>query len=121
MNVENECKSKNKSRFCPSEHQQIEVGSLEQSSQRNENRKDKAHVRFTIRRRRLLDPDNAYASIKDLLDGLRDAGLILDDSEKRITLEVNQEKSSNGHQEETIIEIEYSDVDSQTRFLNNRE
>lgn len=97
-------------------HQQTEVGALEQGTQGKPDRKDRAHVRITIRRRRLLDPDNAYASVKDLLDGIRDAGLILDDSEERITLEVNQEKAGKGEDEGTRIEIDYECIDSQTKF-----
>lgn len=99
-----------------SEHQQAKVGALDEGTQGKPDRKDRAHVRFTIRRRRLLDPDNAYASIKDLLDGIRDAGLILDDSEERITLEVNQEKAGKGEDERTRIEIDYECIDSQTKF-----
>lgn len=98
---------------------QAKVGALVKEPQGIKEGEDRAHVRFTLRRHRLLDPDNAYASVKDLLDGVRDAGLILDDSEKRITLTVNQEKISKDRREETTIEIEYSDVDRQTKFLNN--
>lgn len=63
------------------------------------------HVCFTLRRKQLLDVDAKYASIKDLLDGLAIARIIRGDKEGQITLEVKQEKTRKGEQEQTIIEI----------------
>lgn len=64
------------------------------------------HVRFTLCRVKLLDVDAKYASVKDLLDGLTNAGLIHGDKEGQITLEVNQVKVGRYCGEHTIIEIE---------------
>lgn len=64
------------------------------------------HVRFVLRRVRLLDIDAKYTSVKDLLDGLSKAGLVDGDQEDQITLEVRQEKVRKFRDEETVIEIE---------------
>jgi hypothetical protein len=61
-------------------------------------------VRFVGHRNRLLDPDNFAGSIKDLLDGLRHAGLIPDDSPECIVLETSQTKCPR-KDECTVIEI----------------
>jgi len=62
---------------------------------------------FTLRRVRLLDPCAKYGSCKALIDGLRYAGILYDDREEDITLEVNQEKVAHFKDEETIIRITY--------------
>jgi hypothetical protein len=62
-------------------------------------------VRFTGHRVRPLDPDNFAGSCKDLLDGLRHAGLIPGDEPWRIKLETEQVKESHFKDEKTIIEI----------------
>ena len=59
------------------------------------------HIRFTVKRKRLIDPDNIIA--KYLIDCLRYAGAISDDRAKDITLEVKQEKTR--EEEETLIEL----------------
>jgi len=59
-------------------------------------------VSIMLHRKRLLDPDNAAGSIKGCLDGLRDSGLIYDDSGRWILLTVDQVKD---HDEYTEIEI----------------
>jgi len=63
-------------------------------------------VRFTLRRVQLLDVDAKYASIKDLLDGLRHAGLIRGDKEGEVDLKVEQERVDSYTLEETLIEID---------------
>lgn len=63
-------------------------------------------IRITCHRRRLQDRDNNHASIKDLLDGLRHAGLIPDDDEKSIALQVEQKRVERGL-EGTEVEIIY--------------
>ena len=63
-------------------------------------------VRFTLRRKKLLDVDAKWGSVKDLLDGLQYAGIIQGDREGEITLEVKQEKIEAGEEETTIIEID---------------
>ena len=60
---------------------------------------------FTLRRVRLLDPCAKYGSCKALIDGLRYAGILYDDREEDITLEVNQEKIAHFKDEETLIFI----------------
>ena len=63
------------------------------------------HCCFTLRRKKLLDVDAKYASVKDLLDCLTIAGIIRGDKEGEITLEVNQQKVGKGECEQTIIEV----------------
>lgn len=63
------------------------------------------HVRFTLRRVRLLDVDSKFHSCKDLIDALTHCGAIPGDKEGQITLEVLQERVSKYDLEETIIEI----------------
>jgi hypothetical protein len=43
--------------------------------------------------KQLLDIDNLYAGCTPLINGLRDAGFILDDSPAHIQLSVKQEKT----------------------------
>lgn len=62
-------------------------------------------VRFTLHRVQPLDPDNAAGSCKDLLDGLRHAGLIPGDEAWRIKFGVEQEKVAHYKDEKTVIEI----------------
>jgi Holliday junction resolvase RusA-like endonuclease len=64
-------------------------------------------VGFNLMRTRLLDPDNAFGSVKDLLDGLRRARLIPDDSSQVIRLAVSQTKVKTRKEEKTIISITY--------------
>lgn len=62
-------------------------------------------VRFTGFRVQPLDPDNFAGSVKDLLDGLRHAGLIHGDEYWRIRLETDQVKVGHYADERTEIEI----------------
>ena len=80
---------------------------LERPAPRAASSLGKVAVSFTGRRCRLLDPDNFAASCKDLLDGLKHAGLIPDDTPDHIRLTTQQEKVSGEGQEMTIIEVEY--------------
>jgi len=64
-------------------------------------------LRFTLRRVRLLDPCAKYGSCKALIDGLRFAGLIRNDREEDITLEVSQVKVAHFKDETTEIILEY--------------
>lgn len=68
-------------------------------------RDERAVVRFEGYRVRPLDPDNFAGSVKDLLDGLRHAGLIPGDEPWRIRLETEQFKVGSFNQEKTVIEI----------------
>jgi hypothetical protein len=69
---------------------------------------------FTLRRVRLLDPCAKYGSCKALIDGLRYAGILYDDREEDITLEVNQEKVRHFKDEETLISITLPEKHLQT-------
>jgi hypothetical protein len=62
-------------------------------------------VSFTGYRVRPLDPDGFAGSIKDLLDGCRRAGLIVDDSFWHVRLITDQVKVKSFKQEKTVIEI----------------
>lgn len=64
-------------------------------------------VRFVGYRRKLLDPENFSAGVKDLLDGLRHAGLIRGDGYEDIVLETDQWKVKTKAEERTEIEIIY--------------
>ena len=66
----------------------------------------RVRVSFTGYRVRPLDPDGFAGSTKDLLDGIRRAGLIPDDSWRHITLETQQEKVKTYAEECMVIEIE---------------
>jgi hypothetical protein len=68
---------------------------------------DRTRVRFIGRRTRLLDADNFAASVKDLLDGLAMARLILGDDPEHIVLVTEQEKVREKKEECTIVEIEW--------------
>lgn len=65
----------------------------------------KFHIRFISVRKRLCDPDNL--AVKWLLDCLRYAQIIPDDSPDKISLEVTQRKCKRGRaeKEHTLIEI----------------
>ena len=60
-------------------------------------------IRITSRRRRLIDPDNVSA--KAVIDCLRYAGILADDTAEHVSLETRQEKVGKGEREETLIEI----------------
>jgi len=66
-------------------------------------------VRFTGFRTRPLDPDNFSGGCKDLLDGLRHAGLISGDEPWRIDFQTAQEKVAHRYEERTVIEINLGD------------
>lgn len=63
-------------------------------------------VRFVGYRCRPLDPDNFAASIKDLLDGLRHAGLIRSDEWSEIVLETSQVQVRRKAEERIEIELD---------------
>lgn len=62
-------------------------------------------VSFTLYRVRLLDVDAKYASVKDLLDCVVDAGFALGDKEGQIDLKVSQVKVDSFKDERTEISI----------------
>ena len=65
----------------------------------------RARVSITVSRCRLLDPDNAVGGVKFLVDSLRYAGLITDDTARDIELEVRQIKVKTKAQQGTMIEV----------------
>jgi hypothetical protein len=67
----------------------------------------RVEIRFTGYRVRPLDPDNFAGSVKDLLDGVRHAGLIHGDEPWKIILKTEQVKVRSKKQERTEIEIIY--------------
>ena len=77
------------------------------SNGREEKGVERVSVKFTSYRRRLLDDDNIPGGFKDLLDGLKHAHLIHDDSPKFITLQTGQVKVQTRKEERTEIIIEY--------------
>jgi len=52
--------------------------------------KKKRVLQITLHRKKLQDPDNLVGSCKPLIDAIKKAGLIYDDSSEWITLKVNQ-------------------------------
>ena len=85
--------------------QQDKAPALDRAVQRKAKSIRRSVVRFTGYRVQPLDPDNFAGSCKDLLDGLRHAGLILGDEWWRITLETQQVKVSHFCEEMTVIEL----------------
>lgn len=63
----------------------------------------RVRLRYTIVRRRTLDPENCYT--KCFTDCLRAHGIIRDDRDEDIILEVSQRKAAKGEEEETLIEV----------------
>lgn len=80
---------------------------LDGAATRKEKSVERVVVRFTCFRVRLLDTDNAYGSVKDVVDGLRNAHLVRDDSPTEIKLEVEQVKVGSFAQQKTVIELIY--------------
>ncbi len=71
----------------------------------------RTRICFTLFRARPLDPDNAAASCKDLLDGCRHAGLLQGDEWWRIEFTTRQKKVRRYAEEKTLIEIEVPETD----------
>lgn len=78
---------------------------LDRAAQGKEKSIPRVTVRFIGYRVRPLDPDNFAGSVKDLLDGLRHAGLILGDEPWRIALQTEQVRVGKFADERTVIEI----------------
>lgn len=64
-------------------------------------------LRITSHRRKLLDRSNLYGGCKFLEDCCVISGLIYDDSEREINLQVRQVKVASREEEKTVIEITY--------------
>ncbi len=87
----------------PEHHQAPALGGAAQGKETGMGR---TRISFVGYRVRLLDPDNFAGSVKDLLDGLRHAGIISDDTPDKIVLETAQEKVGRYCDERTVITIE---------------
>jgi hypothetical protein len=59
------------------------------------------------RRVRPIDPDNLAGGCKFIIDALRYAGLLQEDTPEKISLQVDQKKVDRRTQEKTLIEITY--------------
>lgn len=53
-----------------------------------------------------LDMDNAFAAVKPVVDGLKDAGLIMDDTPALLELRVQQTRASHRKEQKTEITVE---------------
>ena len=62
-------------------------------------------VGITLHRRRLLDVNNAFSSLKPVIDGLRDTGLIVNDSARWCVIKADQVQDA-----EDFTEIEIEEV-----------
>lgn len=71
---------------------------------RKEKSSERVTLRITRRASRLLDADNFAGGCKPLIDQVRYAGLIPDDSPDKVEITFTQEKVKKG-QEGTLIEI----------------
>jgi hypothetical protein len=89
---------------CNAEPQRDEAETLERGDQGKEESPGRAHVRIKRFGTRLLDDDNLRGGAKPLIDCLKEAGLIHDDSPKWIDLDVTQEQVPAGY-ERTEVEI----------------
>jgi len=67
----------------------------------------RVHIRVTRRSKRPTDPDNNLG--KYFIDSLRYAGVLHDDTEKDVTIEMRQEKVR--EKEETVIELFHYDTE----------
>jgi hypothetical protein len=65
------------------------------------------HARVTVTRygKRMLDRDNFVGGLKNLIDGLKDNGLILDDDASHMTLEAEQKTLVKGDKPSTLVVI----------------
>lgn len=78
-----------------------------------ESSKTPARLRYTVTwakgKRRLNDPDNLIAQLKPFTDGLRDAGLIHDDSPQWLTLLPVEQRKGTAPMLSVQIEIEWAE------------
>lgn len=67
----------------------------------------KTNIEITLFTCSFKDCDNAYGSIKPILDGLTESGIIIDDSPEYINLKVDQKKVKHNVEEKVQILINY--------------
>ena len=65
--------------------------------------KRKIHVAIIVYRQRRQDPDNAYASVKPLLDALVEAGWLADDSSEYLSLDVREVEERDRAKQRTVV------------------
>ena len=63
-------------------------------------------VTITVHRGRRQDKDNAYGSVKPIVDGLKRAGWVVDDAPEWIDLRVQEEVERDRRKRRTVIEVE---------------
>lgn len=83
-----------------------QAAALVEATKRKAPSMERIKVRFTGYRVQLLDADNFAGSCKDLLDGVRLAGLIYDDTVSAIIFETEQVRVRHRAEERTEITIE---------------
>lgn len=71
-------------------------------------------IRITGYRVSPLDPDNFAGSCKDVIDGLKHAGLIFGDEWDKIKFESDQRKVRHFRQEKTVVELIYPEEEEVT-------
>ena len=69
-------------------------------------KRPRVRVEVTVFRKRPLDPDNLTGSLKPVLDGMKNLGLIVDDSKEWIELGPTKQERARGMREATVIELE---------------
>ncbi len=83
------------------------MGALAGGVQGKTGSRPRANVSVVRCSTRALDPDNLRGSVKAILDCLRNCGLITDDTEAAISLDVSQKKVASRKDHKTLITIEY--------------
>jgi hypothetical protein len=89
---------------CDAERESKPVRPLDGGARGEETSPQRAHLRITRFGQRLLDDDNLRGGAKPLIDCLKEAGLLHDDSPEWLTLDVKQERVPAG-MERTEVEI----------------
>lgn len=102
----NEVQNRNQRRLRDAQSKRDQAPALGSPVPGEAHRLPKTTVRFIGYRVTLLDPDNFAGSVKDLLDGLRHAGLVPGDRADQIVLITEQEKVDVFSEEKTVIEID---------------
>ena len=103
--------NKARTRLRPTKPERVPVLALGAEGAREEAGGPRAHrrvgVRIEIRRVKLCDEDNSYGSVKPLVDCLRLAGLVKDDSTEAIALTVTQEKVAGKKEQGVTVTLTY--------------
>jgi hypothetical protein len=84
----------------------VEAGIWENKRRLGKMPYERARVLVTLFTMKLLDKDNAYASVKPIVDALKIYGVIVDDRLECIDLTVDQRKVKHRTEEKVTLEIE---------------